>query len=71
MYGCFCIGFIDFMLAGKKLTDLTSLFSQYDFKKNDDKLFQRWMKLTKNLSKLDKILTKSNKWNWRLFSSRD
>ena len=49
------------MLAGKKLTDLTSLFSQYDFKKNDDKLFQRWMKLTKNLSKLDKILTKSNK----------
>ena len=29
----FCIGFIDFMLAGKKLTDFTSLFSPYDFKK--------------------------------------
>ena len=36
MCGCFCIGFIDFMLAGKKLTDFTNLFSPYDFKKNDD-----------------------------------
>ena len=34
MCGCFCIGFIDFMLAGKKLTDFTSLFSPYDFEKN-------------------------------------
>ena len=33
--GYFCIGFIDFMLAGKKLTDYTNLFSPYDFKKND------------------------------------
>ena len=32
----FCIAFIDFMLAGKKLTDYTSLFSPHDFKKNDD-----------------------------------
>ena len=31
----FCIGFIDFMLAGKKLTDHTNLFSPHDFKKND------------------------------------
>ena len=29
----FCIGFIDFMLAGKKLTDFTNLFSPYDLKK--------------------------------------
>ena len=36
MCGYFCIGFIDFMLADKKLTDYTSLFSLYDFKKNDD-----------------------------------
>ena len=36
MCGYFCIGFIDFMLAGKKLTDFTSLFSPYDFKKNDN-----------------------------------
>ena len=35
MCGYFCIGFIDFMLAGKKLTDFTSLFSPYDLKKND------------------------------------
>ena len=26
MYGYFCIGFIAFMLAGKKLTDYTNLF---------------------------------------------
>ena len=31
----FCIGFIDFMLADKKLTDFTNLFSPYDFDKND------------------------------------
>ena len=35
MCGYFCIGFIDFMVAGKKLTDYTKLFSPYDFKKND------------------------------------
>ena len=33
MCGYFCIGFIDFMLAGKKLTDYTNLFSSYDIKK--------------------------------------
>ena len=33
MCGYFCIGFIDFMLAGKELTDYTSLFSPYDFDK--------------------------------------
>ena len=36
MCGYFCIGFIDFMLAVKKLTDYTNLFSSYDFKKNDN-----------------------------------
>ena len=34
MCGYFCIGFIDFMLEGKQLTDYTNLFSPYDFKKN-------------------------------------
>ena len=34
--GCFCIGFTDFMFARKRLIDFTSLFSPYDFKKNDD-----------------------------------
>ena len=33
--GSFCIGFIDFMFANKTLIDFTSLFSPYDFKKND------------------------------------
>ena len=48
MCGYFCIGFIDFMLAGKKLTDFTSLFSPCDFD-----LFQKWMKiiLLKQLTK--------------------
>ena len=36
MCGYFYIGFTDFMLAGKKLTDFTSMFFPYDFKKNDD-----------------------------------
>ena len=35
MYGYFCIGFIDFMLADKKQTDFTNLFSPYDLNKND------------------------------------
>ena len=36
MFGYFCIGFIDFMFAGKTLIDFTSLFSPYDFEKNDN-----------------------------------
>ena len=31
--GYLCIGFIDFMLAGKKLTDYTNLFSLCDLRK--------------------------------------
>ena len=31
----FCIGFVDFMFAGKTLIDYTNLFSPYDFNKND------------------------------------
>ena len=33
--GYFCIGFIDFMLAGKTLTEYTNLFSPNNFKEND------------------------------------
>ena len=36
MCGYFCIGFIDFMLAGKTLTKYTNLFSPNNFKNNDD-----------------------------------
>ena len=35
MCGYFCIGFVDFMSADKKLTDYTSLFSLHTFDKND------------------------------------
>ena len=36
MYGYFYVKFIDFMLAGKTLTDFTNLFSPNNFKINDD-----------------------------------
>ena len=39
MCGYFCIGFINFMLAGKTLNDYTNLFSPYDFDKNDQIIF--------------------------------
>ena len=32
----FCIGYIDFMLAGKALTEFTNLFSPNNFIKNDN-----------------------------------
>ena len=35
MCGYFCIGFIDFMLVGKILTEYINLFSPNNFKKND------------------------------------
>ena len=35
MCGYFCIGFIDFMLANKKMTDFTNFSSSCDFDKND------------------------------------
>ena len=35
MCGYFCIGFVDFMFVGQSLIDFSSLFSPYDFKKNE------------------------------------
>ena len=35
MCGYFCIGFVDFMFAGRSLVIFTTWFSPYDFKKND------------------------------------
>ena len=35
MCGYFCIGFVDFIFAGKTLTDYTALFSPYGFNKNN------------------------------------
>ena len=69
MCGYFCIGFIDFMLVGKTLTEYTNLFSPYGFKKNDNIIlsyFNKWMKMillnaipSKQLTK-KKFLTKQN-----------
>ena len=39
----FCIGFIDFMFAGKTLTEFTNLFSTNNFKKNDDIILKYFM----------------------------
>ena len=45
----FCIGFIDFMLAGKKLSYFTSMFSPDDFEKNDNIILSYF----------------KDGWNWR------
>ena len=49
MCGCVCIGFINFMFSGKKLTDFKHIFPLWLWKKWRYKfeLFQRWMKLIK------------------------
>ena len=43
MCGYLCIGFVDFMLAGKTLTEFTNLFSSNNFKKNDDIILTYFM----------------------------
>ena len=43
MCGYVCIGIINFMLAGKTLTDFTNLFSPNKFKKNDDIILKYFM----------------------------
>ena len=43
MCGYFCIGFIDFMLAGKTLSGFINLFSPNDFKKNNDIILNYFM----------------------------
>ena len=44
MCGYFCIGFIDFLRAGKTLTEYTNLFSPRNFKKNDDIILNYFMR---------------------------
>ena len=41
--GYFCIGFIDFMLAGKTLAEDKNLFSPNNFKKIDDIILNYFM----------------------------
>ena len=43
MCGYFCVGFTEFMLAGKTLTEYTNLFSPNNFKKNDDIILNYFM----------------------------
>ena len=43
MCGCFCVGFIDFMLAGKTLTKFANLFSPTNFKKKDNTILNYFM----------------------------
>ena len=43
MCGYFCIGFIDFMLAKKILTEYANLFSPNNFKKSDDVILNYFM----------------------------
>ena len=40
----FCIGLIDFMLAGKILIDNTSLFSPTEFEKKNDNIILSYLK---------------------------
>ena len=43
MCGSFCIGFINFMLAEKTLTEYTNLFWTNNFKNNDDIILNYFM----------------------------
>ena len=43
MCGYFCIGFTDFMLKRKTLTEFTNLFSPNNFKENDDIILNYFM----------------------------
>ena len=43
MCGYFCIGFIDFVLARKTLTEFRNLFSPNNFKKSDDIILNSFM----------------------------
>ena len=46
MCGYFCIGFVDFMLKGKTLTEFTNLFPPSNFRKNDDITLKYFMNNT-------------------------
>ena len=43
MCGYFCIGFIDFMLAGKTLTKFSNLFLPKSLSENDDIILKYFM----------------------------
>ena len=43
MSGYFYIGFIDYILKGKSLTEYTNLFSLSNFKKNDNMILNYFL----------------------------
>ena len=51
MFGYFCIGFIDFMLSSKTLTDYTSFFSPYYF----DNVILSYLKITEATNMYSKL----------------
>ena len=67
------------MLASKKLSDFTNMFSPYDFDKNDHIILTiSKMNESNSIETFDKtnltknqILMKWNKYNWKLFYQRD
>ena len=66
MCGYHCIGFIDFMLKGKNLTDLTNLISSNDFKNNEDITLnyfmtnlKKWLNALKHLMYIQMISNSS------------
>ena len=65
MWGYFCIGYIDFILADKKLTDFTNLFS-YDLSYFKD-AWNRWNKIVRS----NKAQIVWNKKHWKLFHQWD
>ena len=72
MCGYFCNGFIDFVLAGEKLTDYTNLFSPHDFKRNGDRFclilrmnewVNEWMNESNSIEAIDRTnLTEQTKF---------
>ena len=74
MCGYFCTGFIDFMFAGKKLTDYTNLFSPYDFYKNDQIILSYFKDVWNRLNKTDRSNKVQIVWNkkyWKWFYQWD
>ena len=68
MYRFYCIAFIEYMLAGKKLLDYTNLFSQNDkvicnvFKDKCCRSSNSWVYIKKNWWN-KKLIFKANKSN--------
>ena len=69
MLGYFSIGFIYFMLAGKKLTDYVNLFSPYDFNENDQIILSYFKDALNRLNKTNRsnkvqIIWNKKHWKW-------